>query len=395
MSTVAATAVSLVKGTREAAGTAARDALGRLGGTKPTYGFAFLSPDHDLAAAMDTIGSACGGIPVIGCTTAGEITEAGLTHGGVALMLVSSDATVSLAFASGMKADPKRVGESLAAGLTEVKKSAAQSDRRHLTTVLLTDGLAATGERLVNQLYEGRPQSGARLVGGAAGDEGAFRAAFVGTGREAAADAAAALHVFGLAPWGVGVDHGLRPASKPMRVTKAHDNVVAELDGEPAFATYKRHAAARGVELTPESAGPYLIANELGVHFFDKVSRARAPLSVSADGSLTCAGDIPRGAMVSILDGEPSRMIEAARTASERARDQLGGRPPAGVLLFDCVCRGMILKDQFDREVAAVRSVFPRTPIAGFLTYGEIARTNEILEGWHNTTAVVVAIPSA
>jgi hypothetical protein len=53
----------------------------------------------------------------------------------------------------------------------------------------------------------------------------------------------------------------------------------------------------------------------------------------------------------------------------------------------------MILKDRFNWEVAAVRDVFPGVPIAGFLTYGEIARTHEVLEGWHNTTAVVVAIP--
>jgi methyl-accepting chemotaxis protein len=136
-----------------------------------------------------------------------------------------------------------------------------------------------------------------------------------------------------------------------------------------------------------------MIANELGVHFFEKVTRARAPLSVGADGSLTCAGDIPKGAMVSILDGDPANMIEAARTAAKRARAELNGRRAAGVLLFDCVCRGMILKEQFNREVSAVREEFAGAPIAGFLTYGEIARTHDILEGWHNTTAVVVAIP--
>jgi methyl-accepting chemotaxis protein len=70
------------------------------------------------------------------------------------------------------------------------------------------------------------------------------------------------------------------------------------------------------------------------------------------------------------------------------------GAEPAGVLVFDCICRGMILKDGFQREIDAVRQHFPDVPIAGFLTYGEIARFRGKLDGWHNTTAVVVAIPA-
>jgi hypothetical protein len=53
----------------------------------------------------------------------------------------------------------------------------------------------------------------------------------------------------------------------------------------------------------------------------------------------------------------------------------------------------MILKGEFRREVAAVRSVFPDVPMAGFLTYGEIARSHDKLDGWHNATAVVAVIP--
>jgi len=85
-------------------------------------------------------------------------------------------------------------------------------------------------------------------------------------------------------------------------------------------------------------------------------------------------------------------MLAAALSAAQQAKVGLNGAKAAGVLLFDCVCRGMILKDAFDREVAAVRSVFADTPIAGFLTYGEIARSSDKLGGWNNTTAVVVAI---
>ena len=85
--------------------------------------------------------------------------------------------------------------------------------------------------------------------------------------------------------------------------------------------------------------------------------------------------------------------MEAARAAAEEAKQNLAGRPAAGVLLFDCVCRGMILKEAFRREVEAVRQVFGDAPIVGFLTYGEIARYQGKLDGWHNATAVVVAIP--
>ena len=121
--------------------------------------------------------------------------------------------------------------------------------------------------------------------------------------------------------------------------------------------------AARGIQLTKDNAGSYLIANELGVHFFDSILRARAPLSVGSDGSLTCAAGIPKGSMVTILDGDSTSMVNAAESAAAEAKKNLVGEA-AGVLLFDCVCRGMILKQDFRLEIDAVRSVFRDVPIA-------------------------------
>jgi methyl-accepting chemotaxis protein len=216
---------------------ATRDAMASLGKEKAKFGFLFASPDADLAAAIG-MARDMSGADVIGCTTAGEITERGLTHGGVALLLVASDATVRVELAEGLKEHSDRVAQSILANVKKTKKAAAALDQRHLTTVLLTDGLAGTGERLVNDLYEGRVQSGTQIVGGAAGDEGRFAATYVGTDRTIP-DAAAAIHVFSEHPWGVGVDHGLRPTTRPMRVTKAEGNVVHEIDGHPAFAAYE------------------------------------------------------------------------------------------------------------------------------------------------------------
>jgi hypothetical protein len=371
---------------------ATQAAASSLGRTKASYGFLFASPNLDLRAALAR-SKEISGAEIIGCTTAGEITGAGATHGGVAVMLVASSSTTSVQMASGLKANPERAARDLASDLAATKKTAAGREHRNLTTVLLTDGLAGTGERVVSELYESRIQSGTQIVGGAAGDDGNFRATLVGAKGKASVDAAVALHVFSANRWGIGLQHGLRPTTKQMRVTKADGNVVFEIDGQPAFAAYEKHAAARGLKLTHDNASAYMIANELGLHFFERIGRARAPLSVGPGGSLVCAAEVPKGSMVSILDGETESMVSAARAAAEEARESLNGAPAAGILLFDCVCRGMILKDEFRREVAAVRSVFPDVPMAGFLTYGEIARSHDKLDGWHNATAVVVAIP--
>jgi methyl-accepting chemotaxis protein len=388
-STGASTKIQTSAAVREAIDGAMRG----LGGRAPSYGFLFLGPDHDLGAAIK-LGKELTRANLVASSTAGEFTEAGLLHGGVATMLVAADDCAHAAvFAKGLAGNPSRLSDELFACVPGLRRAGTAKGQRFLNTVLLTDGLAGTGEDLVLEAADRAP-SGAQIVGGAAADEGRFRRTTVGAGHEAGADSAVALHVLSSSAWGVGVNHGLRSASKRMRVTKVLRNIVYEIDNAPAFEAYKRHAAERGVTLTPESAGPYMIANELGLLFFDKINRARAPLSVGADGSLVCAARIPENAQVSILDGEPRNMVEAARSAAEEARDRLEGRSAAGVVLFDCVCRGMILKDKFQQEIDAVRSVFGNVPVAGFLTYGEIARYGGKLDGWHNTTAVVAAIPA-
>jgi methyl-accepting chemotaxis protein len=392
--TTAGTGRSTLGDTTKATEQALGQALQALGGAPPTYGFLFASPKHDVAAALASASRLAPGAAFVASTTAGEITQRGLTRGGMAVLLVSApETTVVTRATTGVKADPRAAARTLCDGFEAAAKAAAQQGRPASTTVVLADGLNGVGEELVNQILSAtRPLQ--QVVGGAAGDDGAFKATTVGAGAESHTDGAAVLHAFSPRPWGVGVDHGLDPTTKRMRVTRASGNVVHQLDGRPAFEVYREYAASKGIKLEAASAGPFLVGNELGIYTFDEVKRARAPLSVGADGSLSCAAGIPQGAEVAILDGQPDKMVSAARRAAEEAQRNLGGAPAAAVLLFDCVCRGMILDAQFGREIDAVRAVFPDVPIAGLLTYGEIARFKGRLDGWHNTTAVVAAIPA-
>ncbi len=394
MPTKAATGFSTNADTKRAVDEAVAMSLRVLQAAPPSLGVVFASPRHDLGTALKAAGRAMPSATFVGCTTAGEITEHGLTRGGLAVLLLSSsDMRLDLRTATEVKADPKKAGAELGRGFADAAGQAADKGLSASTTMLLVDGLNGAGEDLVGELL-GATRRFQQVIGGAAGDDGAFKATHVGHAEAAASDAAVALHVFSRQPWGVGVDHGLRPTTDRMQVTRAAKNVVHEIDGRPAFDVYRDHAAKRGTALTPDSAGSFLIGNELGIYFFDKLHRARAPLAVGQDGSLTCAGEIPQGASVCILDGEPDSMVAAAGRAAQEARKSMGGGEAAAVLLFDCVCRGMILNGGFSREIEAVRAAFPGVPVAGFLTYGEIARFKGHMDGWHNTTAVVAAIPA-
>ena len=375
------------RSTASDAATAGRSAIAKAQAklTAPaSYGFVFAGPKLDLGAVLKAAASAAPGVQLVGCTTAGEVTDEGLQHDGVAVLLVASDEhRVAIDYTTQAK---------VAAGAADDLRKGASSVGAK-TTVLLVDGLTGTGETIVDSIQK-RLGTLHEIVGGAAGDEGKFAGTWVGAQGKAATGAGVALHVGGPRRWGVGVDHGLSAATKTMPVTAARGNVVHEIDGRPAFDVYRDYAKQKGVELTRANAPQFLINNELGIVMFDALKKARAPLSVGDDGSLSCAAEVPKGAGVCILDGSRRDLVAAARRAALEARERLGGARPAGVLLFDCICRGAILGEDFDQEVRAIRDVFPGVPMAGFLTYGEIARYSGRLDGWHNTTAVVAAIPA-
>jgi hypothetical protein len=393
MGTIAASGQSTRSSGGAAATDAVRQALASLDG-EATFGLVFSSTKYKLDDVLAAASEVAPRTHFLGCTTAGEISERGLTHGGVATMLVRSDVMVhDVAYAPGLKRDHGAAAYALTARFAQTAAQAKAKKLLDSTTVTLIDGLSGVGEKVVNGLVH-NTRSYQQVVGGAAGDDGHFRATHVGVGRVAATDAAVALHVFSPSPWGVGVNHGLRPSTQKMVVTRAAGNVVYEIDGKPAFAVYQGYARKKGVTLTADNAGPFMINNELGVYFLNHLQRARAPLSVGSDGSLTCAAEIAEGSSVSILDGQRDDLVDAARAAATEAREALQGKRAAGVVVFDCICRGTILDKEFHREIDSIKAVFPGVPLVGFLTYGEIARYKGRLDGWHNSTAVVAAIPA-
>jgi methyl-accepting chemotaxis protein len=240
-----------------------------------------------------------------------------------------------------------------------------------------------------------------RLVGGSPGDDLAMAKTFVAAGNRVSSDAIVVATIHSQKPLGIGVQHGHRALSKPLKVTRAEGNVVHTVDGLPARQVWERETAAMAQKQhldpadldDPSKATAFLFRFEAGLPTgAGETLKIRAPLSVGQDGSISFACGMPEGVEFRITSSDPEGQISSAREAARMAAKDQGG-PCAGAVIFDCICRYMILGDRFRTAVSAMSEELGQVPVAGFESYGEVALGRGELSGFHNTTSVVLTFP--
>ena len=81
-----------------------------------------------------------------------------------------------------------------------------------------------------------------------------------------------------------------------------------------------------------------------------------------------------------------------AADAALAAIGALDGHEPIGIMAFDCIGRRGVLGEYGTREeVARITGTAPGAPVAGFYSYGEIARTRGV-NAVHSQTLAVLAV---
>lgn len=378
----------------DVAATLTRAVRAGMGERDPSLVLVFASTAQPLGGVVGPLSAAFPGASLLGASTAGEFTEARDAKRSTAVFAVAGDFRVFTGMSGGLAENPesaiRRAIEPLPSEVVGYP---------HRTAIMLLDPLAGNGEE-ATLIAASLLGDSVRLAGGAAGDDLKMESTQVACGKAAHSDAVAIALIFSKSPLGVGVCHGHRPLSGPMRVTRAAGNIVEEIDGLPAWSVWldatRAHAASRGVDLAAmakEDEGAYLLRYEAGLAAGNDF-KIRAPLSRDARGAIHFACGMPEGTVFRITESVPERQIESAREAALRARMQLGDRPIAGAVVFDCICRNLILEADFIRAVRGISSELGDAPIAGFETYGEIALDAGDLSGFHNTTSVVLAFPA-
>lgn len=359
-----------------------------VGGRPAKLALVFAPATHDmLALAAGVRVEAAPDTVIVGCSTARTIA-AGTGDGAVVVAALGGPG-FQVAASLGRDSSLRRHDAGAAAA-----ESLAGVDKPHRVLVLLTDGLAPAQHEIVRGAYSAVGAT-VPLVGGAAGDDLRYARTYqifgTGAGVEVFSDAVVGVAIGSDAPLGVGIAHGWRKHGEPVIVTGSSGGRMYEIDHEPAVDVYQRRT---GIDPTTVNEATF---RERAYHSPLGLSRRsgediRVMHGVDLeDGSVQSLADVPQGALAWFMRTDHESMIVAAGDSTGQAVAMLAGAPALGVLSFDCAVRYTMLGPEgVTREIGEIARV-AGAPIAGFYTYGEIARTRGA-RGMHHLTCVSLAL---
>ena len=152
-------------------------------------------------------------------------------------------------------------------------------------------------------------------------------------------------------------------------ITKAKNNIVYEIDNQPAIELYRRYLGTKTDNL-PKNAlrFPLSIKDDQK----DKQRVIRALMKVNKDESLTFSAAIKEGSIVKLMKTNVHNTLDSAFLASKKIRPFNTNR--SLTLIVSCCARRNVLKQFSEEEVEIIQDILTsKTQIIGFYSYGEIA----------------------
>ena len=355
--------------------------------SEPKLLLVFAAHTYDPRELLDGIRSAAPDVPLLGCSTAGEIATSGPGDASVVVVALGGPGLSVATAASSAEHGLREAGATAAACHRDVER------RPHQVLLLLTDGLAGDQQEVVRGAY-GVLGADIPLVGGCAGDGLEMKHTVQLFGDDVLENSVVAAALSSDRPLGIGVRHGWRKVGDPMLVTHSADNRVYTLDDRPAVDVYlERLGAPPETWYDAAAFTRFALTHPLGMSRRNAEPQVRFVADADFENrSLGCIAEVPTGGLVWFMEGDDDSVLEATDAACSDALADLGGAAPAGVIAFDCIARrGVLGEEGITTEIDRVASHVAGAPIAGFYTYGEIARTKG-LHGFHNQTLVVLAV---
>lgn len=300
--------------------------------------------------------------PVIGCTTAGEITSsAGYIDGGIVGLSI---------FSTQLIAHPKLItelakfdtvrAEKLASDLRTELALADEFDASKMFALLLVDGLSMLEEIVVATLHHSL--AGVDLFGGSAGDDLAFHETHVYFDGKFVQDAAILTLFETSLPFKIFQIQHFEPTEKRLVITESNGatRTVTEINGGPAAQEYAEAVGLDISELNPQIFAAHPVMLKVGGEYY-----VRSIQKVNPDGSLTFYCAIDDGLVLTV--GKGKELVENLQENFDLLRKEL---PTLKFVLgCDCILRRLELQQKGLTE--GVESILKGIDFFGFSTYGE------------------------
>lgn len=335
--------------------TAVRELAEQINQSDSKLSLVFFSDEYDQQQLARSLSENFPG-PVVGCTSAGQISAAGFQRGGISGATLAGEYLEAVSY----------LIHPLSTVAEQVRKIAEDvHDRMRRTSwrafgLLLVDGLCEREEVLTAALY--RALGDVPIIGGSAGDMLKFERTFVYHGGRMFHDAAVFTLVLTALPFSTFKHQHFQPSTTRLVITEADPTrrIVSEINGETAVKAY-----ARAVSIPVEQLNAVVFSRHpLMLKFLDDYY-IRSIAGIEPDGSLKFYCAIEKGLVVSVGQGisaEESLARDLARIGTE-----IG--PPAIIIGCDCILRRLELEDLGIAD--SVGRLFAANRIFGFSTYGE------------------------
>lgn len=349
---------------------AAGELAQQIGDASPAAIVFFATPDHDGGTLSAALRERYGCL-VIGCSTAGEVSDHAVNARGVTAIAFGSDkaeraAATMIEFGSDVGDSVRAAVQRLA---TDLNIDVREVDPSRYVGIVLIDGLSQNEEEVNHALGTAAP--GLLFVGGSAGDDLRFVKTEVFLNGESLSKGAALLLMEVRVPVAVTKTYSAVPTEHHFRITKANEETrtVYEIDDKPVLPVY---AGIAGVD--PEKLDVAVFMRYPWALVDGKDAWLRSAKGTTPDGGLEFLCAIREGSEVTVM--RQTSIIEATEKAFADAARQCGGAIGAAVI-FNCVYRRLELdQSNLHEEYAKLYKDFPA---AGFHTYGEslIAHINQ------------------
>ncbi len=347
---------------------------------QPTLVIIFASPAMGLEALRVLFNK--NNIQIIGASTAGEIGNTAIQGAGISLLLLDPPTShfKIIQREANYESSPE-IGVQIAQVAQTYFKNPA---------FIMVFSMNICGDTMIDGISKtlnGYPS----IFGGMAGDDMKMKESYTFSNEKVSSNSVTVLILDNdkIAVEGMALS-GWQPIGLENKITKANNNIIHEINEEPALDVVKRYFGDYFANsLNEDSLSLGIAQYPLQIIREDSYVLRAALDSNESDGSLLMAGPVTTGDSFrfSIAPG-----FEVVEDTIQGFKDFAKEKPEADALLmFSCVARHMSIGPMIEEEIEGIYNVWQK-PMAGFFTYGEVGQQSTGTSHFYNETCSLVLL---